>query len=292
MKLSFHATRIEAEVEADAPSLSFEVDSDADASVYFRVSSEDEAQVRVSLANGKKSVEDCVIRFASVELVPKKFKAAFAEPRPSEIGTFKAVEITFDELEPDDAGLAVDALTKLTKALGEKAKIDIPGAKPPPAVAPSRPSFVPRRTGSPQLGLVAQADSPWKGKPGQTIAIKVAIANHGGKLDMGLDVELGGAAIESGCVEAKEVEALGEKGAFAKKGTIAFAELAGTKIEADLDIDRKAARGQADGAPVIEATVSVKAVKAGKGLLTIRAIPKSKVGRTGGAMVGRPIVVE
>jgi hypothetical protein len=291
MKLSFHATRIEAETEADAPSLAFEIESDADATVFFRVSSEDEAQVRVSLGNGKKTVEDCVIRFASVELVQKKFKAAFAEPRPAEIGTYKTVEITFDELEPDDAGLAVDALTKLTKGLGDKAKIDIPGAKPPPVNVP-RPSFVPRRTGSPQLGLLAHAEVAWKARAGQTLALKVSIANHGGKLEAGLDVELGGAAIETGFIEAKEVEALGEKAAFTRKGSIAIAELAAATIEADLDIDRRAARGQADGSPAIEAVVSVKAVKAGKGLLTVRAIPKSKLGRTGGAMVGRPIVVE
>lgn len=286
--LSFHATRIETEGgDGDASSLSFQVEADGDPTVFFTMVAEDEeaAEVRISWGDGKDAREECVATLASATLVVAKFKAVLAEPRPAAMGPYGGVELTFDELDEDDARSAGHALSSLAKGLGSRLQITLPGIE---LGAPPKGPDLPRRHGAPVLGLVSK--DTWKTAPGETLTLGLTLSNGGGALDGGIVVELGGAALEKGCIEPKSVAAGGGEASFEKKGNVAHARLPGVKMPADLEVDRKADK-KAPRSPSIPVTLVVAGAKAGSALFTVRVLLAAKNDRTGSAMVGRTLVV-
>lgn len=284
--LSFHATRIETESD-DTTTLSFVVEADGEPSVFFTMIAEDEdaAEVRVSWGDGKDAREDCVLALASASLAAAKFKAAFSEPRPDAMGPYGGVEVTFDELEEDDARGAAFALSTLAKGLGSRLAIALPGVNV--AAGPKMPDL-PRRHGAPVLGLVSK-DS-WRVGPGETVTLALTMSNIGGPLEGGIVLELGGAALEKGHVEPRSVSAGGVEATFERKGTTASARVPGVRMPADLEIDRKVDK-KAPRSPTLPVSLVLVGAAPGSGLFTVRVLLAARNDRTGSAMVGRTLVV-
>lgn len=286
--LSFHATRVEAEAgEQEPASLSFAVEADGDPSTYFNMMVEDAdmSEVRVGWGDGKDARDECVLVLSSAILAQGKFKAAFGEPRPSEIGPYGAVEVTFDELEADEAGAVAGALSALAAGLGAKLSISLPGVE---LGAAKKAPDVPRRHGAPVLGLLSTQQ--WRVAPGQTVSLALTLSNGGGPLDGGIVVELGGAALEKGFIEPKSVAASGGEGTFERRGNIAVAKVPGVRLQADLEVDRKVDK-KAHRPPSLGVTVAVTGVTPGSALFTVRVLAAARNDRSGSAMVGRTLVV-
>ena len=287
--LSFHATRIETDGGAEEiTTLSFVVEADGDPSVYFTMVAEDEdaAEVRVSWGDGKEAREECVLALASASLAAARFKAAFAEPRPAAMGPYGAVEVTFDELEEDDARSAAGALSTLVKGLGARLAITLPGVSL--TALPKIPDF-PRRHGAPVLGLLSK--DAWKTRAGEPLALSLTLSNGGGPLEGGIVVEVAGAALEKGCIEPRSVNAAGAEASFERKGNVASARVTAVRLPADLDVDRRADK-KAPKPPALSFTLTIAGKSVGSALLTVRVLPASRNDRAGSAMVGRPVVVE
>lgn len=284
--LSFHATRVEAEAD-DATTLSFLVEADGDPTVFFTMATEDAetAEVRVSWGDGKDTREECVVTLATASLAAARFKATFAEPRPAAFGPYAAVEVTFDELEEDDARGAGGALAALGKSLGPRLTLAVPGVS---VQSPPKMPDLPRRHGAPVLGLLSK--DVWRVGPGETVTLGLTLSNGGGALEGGIVVELAGAALEKGCVEPKSVSAAGVEAKFERKGTTASARVPGVRMPADLEIDRKADK-KAPRSPTLAVSLTLVGATPGSALFTVRVLLASRTDRTGSAMVGRTLVV-
>jgi hypothetical protein len=189
------------------------------------------------------------------------------------VGPYRGVEITFEALDEDAAPEAAEAFGKLFGPKEEKPVIEGP-----------------RRRGTPSFGLVAASRDGWRAKVGGDVALGFLLSNTGGAAE-GIALEVAGPAIGSGHVEVVEAQTQGKTVRLETKGGIARAVLEHVRVEADLDLDRKAFGKGAPRPPAFPLTLTVRGKSPGQQLLTLRAIPRTKDGR-GGAMVGRTIVVE
>ena len=168
---------------------------------------------------------------------------------------------------------------------------DFQPVEPPPA--PAEPE---RATGTPALGAIAEAVTPWRARAGEEVVLRVRVENRGGAA-RGLYVELGGAAIGEGWVSAQTVavEGSGPPVAFVRKGAVARAELPEGALEAGFVA--ATGRGKAEPAPVpaqptLMVELRVRAERVGQGLLSMRAGPRGAAGTAGSGMVGRSFVVD
>ncbi|MBZ0118662.1 MAG: hypothetical protein K8H88_16785, partial [Sandaracinaceae bacterium] len=290
-KLSFHATRVEAEPgDGDAATLSFLVDADGDASTYFTLVADDEEDaVRVSWGDGKDARDECVVKLESAALALDKFRAEIAEPRPKAFGPYGSVELSFDTLEEDEASAAAGALVALAKHLGDKLTLTVPGVTVASVTSGSTQTAVPRRVGPPTLGVASK--STWRAKPASELALALTVSNIGGALEGGVMVEVAGPALEASLVAPTKLSGKGGEAVFEHRGKTASAHLPDLKMPADLDVDRRADK-KAAKPPTTELTLSVVAHKAGSGLLTVRITPAGRRDRGGSALVGRTFVIE
>lgn len=137
----------------------------------------------------------------------------------------------------------------------------------------------PSRTmdGPPVLGAVAAA--PWKTALGQPLCIELLVSNRGGPLD-GVDVELGGAALDGGLVRVAEVSSL--EGTAVREGAV---------WRAPMRLPALVVSHPPDPPPVARLQLSVEPMKTGSALLTVRVIPRGAIDRTGASLVGRPVTV-
>ena len=74
------------------------------------------------------------------------------DPRPSALGPYAGVDLSFEALEEDDARGAAQALSSFQKALGPRLDVKLPGID---LGMPAKGPDLPRRHGAPVLGLVA-----------------------------------------------------------------------------------------------------------------------------------------
>jgi hypothetical protein len=185
------------------------------------------------------------------------------------------VELTFEtdeESHPD----VVEAFAKLF--------VPAPKKEPPPVSASAR------KRGSPQLGVLAASRNEWRAQVGQEATFDITVSNGGGGAQ-GISLEIGGPALASGHLEIREAKAQGKATKLETKSGVARAVLEHVKVEADLDIDRKALGKEAPPLPTFPFSLVVRGKTAGQALLTVRVIPRTPDGR-GAAMVGRTIFVD
>jgi hypothetical protein len=272
-KLSFHATKVTAEVSGEVQSLTFEVEQEGDPTVYFAMMNEGEGSIRVSWSDGKLGQDECSVIVASVALEKARFKLDYKEPDAAKVGPYKGVELTFEELDEEAAPDVAEAFAKLFG---------------PKQVKPAYEG--PRRRGTPQLGVLAASRNEWRATVGKDVPLEILISNVGGGVQ-GISLEIGGPAVAANQVEVREAKSQGKIAKFETKSGVARAVLEQTKVEADFDIDRKAMGKDAPPPPKFPFTVVVRGKTKGQGLLTVRVIPRTADGR-GAAMVGRTIVVE
>lgn len=270
-KLSFRATRVSAEVDSDAQSLLFEIEREGDATVYFGLASEPAGGVRVTWGDGKKTGGH-VVEVTSPALDKAKLKLDYAKPDAEKLGPYTGVEVTFEELEPELAADVSEAFELLFAPKKKKAPVALPEGV--------------LKRGTPQLGVLAASRDEWKVAPGKDATLELIVSNTGGAVG-GLTLELGGPAIVSGHLEAREASAGGKAAKF-EKNRVALDH---AKVDGDYDIDRKAAGKDAPKPPTLALSVVVRGKTAGRALVTIRVTPKTADGR-GSAMVGRTIVIE
>lgn len=201
------------------------------------------------------------------------------------MGPYGAVDLTFDDLEEDDARGAATALSALAKGLGSRLAVTLPGVN---LTAPPKGPDLPRRHGAPVLGVLSK--DVWRAAPGETVTLGLVLSNAGGALEGGIIVELAGAALEKGCVEPKSISAGGVEATFERKGNAASARLPGVKMPADLEIDRKVDK-KAPRSPTMPLSLVLAGKEVGSALFTVRVLLASRSDRTGSAMVGRTLVV-
>ena len=123
---------------------------------------------------------------------------------------------------------------------------------------------------------------------GEEVALEIVVSNTGGGAD-GISLDIGGAAIAH--LEVREAKAQGKIGKLDPQKTAVRAVLEHVHVDADYDIDRKAAGRDAPPAPKFPMTVTVRGTSVGQALLTIRVTPRTADGR-GSAMVGRTIFID
>ncbi len=270
-KLSFHATKVTAEVDPDVQTLGFEVATGGEPDVFFTMMNDDPGSVRVTWSDGKLHREECSVAVLSAALEKERFKLELKEPDAATMGPYKAVELTFDALDKELAPGVAEAFARL---LGPPA--------PPPVLTGTR------KRGNPALGVLAASRSEWRVRVGEEIPLEIIVSNTGGGAQ-GLSLEIAGAAIAH--LEVREAKAQGRTGKLDAQKTVVRAVLEHVRVDADYDIDRKAVGKDAPPAPKFPFTVVVRGKSAGQALLTLRVTPRTADGR-GSAMVGRTIFID
>jgi hypothetical protein len=270
-KLSFHATKVTAEVDPEVQTLGFEVAREGEPNVFFNMTNEESGSVRVWWGDGKLRRDERVVAVASAALEKGRFLLEFKEPDAVNTGPYKGVELTFDELDEELGPAVAEAFALLL------------GPPPPPPVLVGH-----RKRGNPQLGVLAASRNEWRVRVGEEIPLELVVSNTGGGTQ-GLSIEIGGAALAH--VDVRDAKAQGKKGKLETQKTAVRAVLEHARVDADYDIDRKAVGKDAPPAPKFPFTVLVSGKAAGQALITIRVTPSTRDGR-GSAMVGRTIFVD
>lgn len=273
-KLSFHATKVTADVDADVQTLGFEIAQDGEPSVYFNIVNDAPGSVRIWWSDGKLRREESVVAIGTSALEDTRIRLEFKDPTAERTGPYKGVELTFDELDEDLGPAVAEAFAKLF-------------APPPP---PPKVLVGPRKRGTPQLGVLATSRAEWRMRVGDELPLELLVTNTGGGVQ-GLVLDIAGAAIAN--VEVRGAKAQDKSAKVEPQKTAVRAVLEQVVVDADHDVDRKTfdRSGPPPPAPKFPLTVVVKGVKAGTALLTIRVTPRTADGR-GSAMVGRTIFVD
>lgn len=158
--------------------------------------------------------------------------------------------------------------------------------------APLVPASRPRATGAPSLTL-AEAASPsaWALGAGASLEVTVGFSNLGGA-SRGVYVEIGGAAVHAGLVDATDVRIGAARARLERVGTVFRAELPQVELLAGLLPDPDEKRGKQllyEG--VHRATVTLRGNTLGSGLLTVRIGPlRAEAGR-GSIVQGKTLTV-
>jgi hypothetical protein len=289
-KLSFHATKVTAEVEPEEISLAFEVErDDGEPSVFVRLSKDAPGSVGLAWGDGKSERDDAPVAVTSPAFAKTSFRLDFVSPDDATTGPYKGIEITFDELEEEDAAAAAEAFAQVL-APPKPAPKTAGAAKPGAGKAVVGPDGLTghRKRGNPQLGVLATARTDWRMKVGEELTLELMVSNTGGAAE-GISIDIGGAALAH--IEVRDAAAQTKSGTLDAQKTAVRATLAHVRVDPDYDIDRKAAGRDAPAMPKFPLTVTVRGKTPGQALLTVRVTPRTADGR-GSAMVGRTIFVE
>jgi hypothetical protein len=155
----------------------------------------------------------------------------------------------------------------------------------------SAPAGAPRASGQPTLALMAKVGGGWTCAREADLLLNLVVSSAGGRV-RGIYVELGGPALASGLVGAGAVTCGSEVTAFALRGTAARCEIPATMMDAGF-LPPPSGKGHPPPPPnpSLELQVSLRGLKAGQGLLTVRVGPLTNTGTAGSAMQGKNLVV-
>ncbi len=173
--------------------------------------------------------------------------------------------------------------------------VPLPDFRP---VAPPPEDTQPRAKGPVLLGAVA-AESSWQIPLGADREIDIIVSNRGGPVENGFYIQVGGVAKKNGLVElvgatismADETAADLVKDERTSRVDFPGASLyAGFVVEKPLKKVSKAPPPPEQ--PSLSVTVTLRGVKQGSGLLTVRVGPLGTEGHRGSALVGRNLSVD